>query len=91
MSDINTLRAHLFSEISALREGQKGATVERAKAVSEIAQTIINTAKVELEFMRQTERKTTDFIPLKGSARQISSGTVESNPAAGITRHTMGD
>ena len=88
MSDIHTLRAHLFAEIQALREGKPGATVERAKAVSDIAQTIINTAKVELEFMRQTERNTTDFIPIQG-VKQIKSGTVESDPVAGIVRHTM--
>jgi ribosomal protein L17 len=88
MSDIHTLRAHLFAEISALREGKVGATVERAKAVSEIAQTIINTAKVELEFMRQTDRNITEFIPVVG-AKQIKTGMVEADPVAGIVRHVM--
>lgn len=88
MSDIHSLRAHLFAEMAALREGKPGASVERAKAVSEIAQTIINTAKVELEFMRQTDRTTTEFIPVQ-SAKQIKSGIVESDPVAGIVRHTM--
>lgn len=88
-NDIHALRAHLFQEIAALREGKSGATIERAKAVSEIAQTIINSAKVELEFMRQTERKTSEFIPVS-NVRQIKSGVVETDPEAGVLRHSMG-
>lgn len=88
-NDINALRVHLFDEIKALREGGKGATVERAKAVSDLAQTIINTAKVELQFMDQMGRKTTDFIPGQ-SNKQVKTGLVERDEAAGVTRHIMG-
>lgn len=87
-NDIHALRTHLFAEIAALRKGKSGATVERAKAVSDIAQTIINSAKLELEFMRHTERKTTEFIPI-ANVRQIKSGVVESDPEAGVLRHSM--
>lgn len=39
--------------------------LERARAVSDVAQTIINSAKAETDFMRTAGRITgTDFIPL---------------------------
>jgi hypothetical protein len=49
MSD---LRNHLFSTLEALQDPDKPMDIERARAVSEVAQTIINTAKVEIDFMK---------------------------------------
>jgi hypothetical protein len=49
MSD---LRDHLFATLEALRDEEKPMDINRAKAVSEVASTIIDAAKVEVEFMR---------------------------------------
>lgn len=48
MSD---LRDHLFETLEALKDKDEPMDLERAKAVSLVAQTLINSAKVEIEFM----------------------------------------
>jgi hypothetical protein len=49
MNDINELRTALFETLQAVKTGTMD--VSRAKAVSDVAQTIINTAKVEIDYM----------------------------------------
>lgn len=48
MSD---LRNHLFETLEQLKDPDKPMDLTRAKTISEVAQTIINTAKVEIQFM----------------------------------------
>lgn len=49
---IQDLRDHLFATIEALRDEEKPMDLARAKAISDVAQTIINSAKVEVEAMQ---------------------------------------
>lgn len=72
MSDINALREHLFAAIDGLRKGTL--KVAEAKAISELSQTVINSAKVELEFMQATESEGTGFIPAPKPALPNVSG-----------------
>jgi hypothetical protein len=48
MSD---LRRHLFATLEALQDDEKPMELARAKTISDVAQTIINSAKAETEFM----------------------------------------
>jgi hypothetical protein len=48
---IEDLRDHLFATLEALRDEEKPMELARAKAISEVAQTIINSAKVEVDFI----------------------------------------
>jgi len=48
------LRNHLFETLEALKDEEKPMEIARAKAISDVAQTIINSAKVEVEFMEAT-------------------------------------
>lgn len=45
------LRNHLFEVMEALKDEEKPMDLARARAVSDVAQTIINSAKVEIEFL----------------------------------------
>ncbi len=49
---ISDLRDHLFETLEALKDPDKPMDLNRARAISEVAQTIINTAKVEVEMVR---------------------------------------
>lgn len=51
---LSDLRNHLFETIEALKDPDKPMDIDRAKAVSEVAQTIINSAKIELQFIELT-------------------------------------
>jgi hypothetical protein len=53
MSD---LRNHLFETLERLKDKDEPMDPDRAKAVSEVAQTVINSAKVELQFLDLTGR-----------------------------------
>lgn len=48
---IEDLREHLFATLEALRDEDKPMDLARAKAISDVAQTVINSAKVEVEFL----------------------------------------
>lgn len=54
MNDITALRARLFDTLDALQDKESPMDIERAKAISEVAQTIINSAKVEVDYARVT-------------------------------------
>lgn len=49
---IEDLRDHLFETIEALKDTAKPMALDRARAISDVAQTIINSAKVEIDLMR---------------------------------------
>lgn len=61
---IDDLRNHLFATLEALQDEEKPMDLERARTVAEVAQVIINSAKVEVEFIKQCGgSKATGFIP----------------------------
>lgn len=62
------LRNHLFETLEALKDEDRPMDLARAKAISEVAQTIINSAKVEVEFMAQTGSIGSGFIPDQADA-----------------------
>lgn len=59
---ISDLRNHLFATLEALRDKDAPMDVERARAIAEVSQTIINSAKVELQFVDLLGGGT-DFVP----------------------------
>lgn len=67
MNTIDTLRAHLFETLAALNDKNAPMDVERAKAVAEIAQVIINSAKVEVEHQKIAGGTGTGFLNAPGS------------------------
>ena len=60
---IEDLRNHLFATIEALLDEENPMDIERARAVSDVAQVVINSAKVEVQYMRLTGTNGTNFIP----------------------------
>lgn len=46
---LSDLRDHLFETIEALKDPDKPMDIDRAKAISTVAQTVIDTARVELK------------------------------------------
>ena len=52
MNTIADLRKHLFATLEGLQDKDKPMDIDRAKAVSEVAQVIINSAKVEVDHMK---------------------------------------
>lgn len=65
MKTVDDLREQLFATLAALRDPTQPLEVARAKAISEVAQTIINTAKLEIDHMRATgaDAAASGFLP----------------------------
>lgn len=58
--NINDLRKTLFETLQGVKDGS--VSVEKAKAVSELSQNIINTAKVEIDYLKAGGKVTSEFI-----------------------------
>lgn len=61
-NDIQTVRDALFATLRDLSDKNNPMDLDRAKAVNDTAQTLINTAKVEVDYIRATGGKGTGFI-----------------------------
>ena len=59
---IEDLRDHLFEIIEMLKEGDM--ELDKAKAIADIAQVIVNSAKVEVDFIKVVHGNGSGFIPL---------------------------
>lgn len=51
---LDDLRNHLFATLEALQDDEKPMDLDRARAVRDVAQTVINSAKVEVDFIDAT-------------------------------------
>jgi len=77
---IEDLRDHLFETIEALKDQDKPMELDRAKAISDVAQTIINSAKVEVEMLKATGGSSgSGFIPdrPRPAPRRLGDGSNE--------------
>lgn len=61
-NNIDTLRDHLFATLAALSDKTSPMELERAKAISDVAQTIINSAMVEVKYAQVTGTKGSSFL-----------------------------
>lgn len=77
--NINDLREAMFDTLAKLKSGDL--TVEQARAASQIGGVIIESAKVEVEFLRVNEGGESNFF--ENEAGSLPSGVV------GITRHRL--
>lgn len=75
---IEDLRNHLFAQLERLGDDEamknpikREAEIQKAKAIQGIAQTIVNSAKVEVEAMKVIGGKGSGFIP---DSKQIGGG-----------------
>lgn len=73
---INDLRDHLFAALEGLADPDKPMDIARAKAISEVAQTVINSAKVEVDFLKISGGKvTTAWIDSSPGPKRLTEGS----------------
>lgn len=61
---IDDLRTHLFDTLAALKNKDNPMDLDRARAVAEVARVVVDSAKVEVEFLKTTGAlKSTGFLP----------------------------
>lgn len=60
---IEDLRNHLFATIEALQDSANPMPLDRAQTIANVAQVLVSSAKVEVEFLKATDgTKGTGFI-----------------------------
>jgi hypothetical protein len=87
---IEDLREHLFATLAALRDKEKPMEIARAKAVAEVAQTIINSAKAEVDYLRVTRTGRSTFIKLEHDGDDaIEHRPGDGKGIKGVIRHRL--
>jgi len=73
---LEDLRNHLFVALEGLADTEKPLDIERAKAIADVAQCVINSAKVELEVLKvyKGRMRGSDFVPV-APVEQIVGGS----------------
>lgn len=93
---IDDLRAALFDTLQAVRDGSMD--VDRARAVNDVAKTIVDTAKVEVDYLRVTDGGESSFISSAIGASNLPPGlprgsaggeVAPNNGITGIVRHRL--
>lgn len=59
---ITTVRQHLLDTLVDLRNPEKPMPIDRAKAVAEVAAVLVNSAKVEVEYLKATQQRRGTFF-----------------------------
>jgi len=61
---IEDLRNHLFETLESLKDDEKPMDIARAKAIAGVARVIVDSAKVEVDFLKVSgQLKSTGFLP----------------------------
>lgn len=77
-NSIKDLRDHLFETIEALKDPDAPMDLARAAAISDVAQVIINSAKVEVDLLKAVNGST----PISGNFFGMASEDVRALPPA---------
>lgn len=65
---IEDLRNQLFETLEKLNDDDAPMDLNRARTIAEVAQVIVNSAKIEVDYIKATKRNTgTGFIPIDDS------------------------
>lgn len=72
---IEDLRNHLFETLESLKDPDKPMDLDRAKTIAGVAQVIVNSAKVENDFMKINGSSGSGFIPLAAPTPAPTAGT----------------
>jgi hypothetical protein len=59
---IEDLRSHLFDTIERLKDKDSPMEIDRARAITDAADSLIASAKVEIEYLKLTDQTTSGFL-----------------------------
>jgi hypothetical protein len=87
---INELRTHLMATLADLRDRVNPMEPDRARAVAQVAGVLIDSAKVENEYLKLTGQDRSDFLEAPTTETVRISHTVPTahNPFP-VTRHQL--
>jgi hypothetical protein len=89
---IDQVRAALMDTLADLRNKEKPMDIERAKAVAQVASVLVDTAKVENEYLKITGQDRSNFLetpPDDYLGIPHSDGPAAHNPFPSVVRHRL--
>lgn len=78
---LDDLRAALFDTLEKVQAGT--IDLDKARAINELGKTLVDTAKVEVDYLRVTEGGESTFIDTAIGKQNLPDGI------AGVTRHRL--
>lgn len=81
-NSLAALRAHLFDAIKSVKAGTLD--LDKARVVNDIGRTLVDSAKVEVDYLRTTGGQQSPFIESNGEEKPALT-----NGIVGITRHIL--
>lgn len=82
---ITAMREHLMATLASLRDRENPMDVDRARAMAQVAGVLVESAKVEVEFLKVTGSDDSQFLKApQGETPALPDGITA------ITRHRLG-
>lgn len=88
---INDLREHLMQTLEGLRDRKNPMEPDRARAVAQVATVLVDTAKVEIDYIKATGADRSDFLetPATTALPAPSDTPTANNPFPTVVRHRL--
>lgn len=89
---IDTMRDHLMATLAALRDRDNPMEPDRARAVAQVASVLVDSAKVEVDYIKATGAPKSEFLeaPTTPAALAIGNGEPAAhNPFPVSRRHRL--
>lgn len=87
---LNDLRSHLMETLASLRDRTSPMEPDRARAVAQVASVLVDTAKVEIDYLKATGSDRSDFLEAPSTHPRLHSDTPAAhNPFPNVVRHRL--
>jgi hypothetical protein len=86
---INQLREHLLATLADLRNRENPMEPDRARAVAQVASVLVDTAKVEVDYLKATGQDRAGFLEEPAQVTTDSATAGLPNGISSITRHRL--
>lgn len=88
---INQLREHLMATLASLRDRENPMEPDRARAVAQVAGVLVDTARVEVDYLKATGQDRAVFLEQPADLPQLGATPTAANPFPVSVRHRLGD
>jgi len=86
---INELRQHLLDTLADLRNTQNPMEPDRARAVAQVAGVLVDSARVEVDYIKATGQDVAAFLERPAALPSPSDTPTAHNPFPVSRRHTL--
>lgn len=88
---IDDMRAHLMAALASLRDRENPMEPDRARAMAQVASVLVDTARVEVDYIKATGADRSDFLEGKTTHQPAlpNSEPQAHNPFPNVVQHKL--